>query len=59
MHPANLVEEVSKLLDHDNSELIATFTRLHREDPLDVMCRQRKRPPRCWNASGLCLCVQA
>ncbi|QXB94766.1 MULTISPECIES: lipid-A-disaccharide synthase [Aeromonas] len=27
--PANLVEEVSKLLDHDNSELIATFTRLH------------------------------
>ncbi|WP_411685510.1 lipid-A-disaccharide synthase [Aeromonas caviae] len=27
--PANLVEEVSKLLDHDNSELITTFTRLH------------------------------
>lgn len=27
--PANLVEEVRKLLDHDNSELIATFTRLH------------------------------
>ena len=27
--PANLVEEVSKLLDHDNSELIPTFTRLH------------------------------
>ncbi|MNE74956.1 lipid-A-disaccharide synthase [compost metagenome] len=28
--PCNLVEEVSKLLDHDNSELIATFTRLHK-----------------------------
>ncbi|MGE6106516.1 lipid-A-disaccharide synthase [Aeromonas sobria] len=27
--PENLVEEVCKLLDHDNSELIATFTRLH------------------------------
>lgn len=27
--PSNLVEEVSKLLDHDNSELITTFTRLH------------------------------
>ena len=27
--PANLVEEVSKLLEHDNSELIATFTKLH------------------------------
>jgi len=27
--PDNLVDEVSKLLEHDNRELIATFTRLH------------------------------
>ena len=32
--PCNLVEEVSKLLEHDNNELIATFTKAAREDPL-------------------------
>ena len=29
--PCNLVDEVSKLLEHDNRELIATFTRLHKK----------------------------
>ncbi|MGY3857084.1 lipid-A-disaccharide synthase [Aeromonas sp. NJAU223] len=29
--PCNLVQEVNKLLDNDNRELIATFTRLHQQ----------------------------
>ncbi|MCS3455158.1 lipid-A-disaccharide synthase [Aeromonas rivuli] len=32
----NLVEEVCKLLQHDNSELIATFTRLHQSIRCDA-----------------------